>query len=397
MKKYITLALPALLLAILACTTDEPLPSGLDALHRTGTDSLQVITLTAAEMAQYYRPVQAGLTSTLLLGNSDGVQARALVAFTNLTPVDTATVYSATLTLTQTKKWGSGGGFSCTLHRVTADWEEKKVMWADVQGKYDAVEIARFEVVSADSQTYAVTLPAELVNTWRSGGENYGLLINFSSADMLAELMSVDVTSTGYPTLTLGYINKSGEADTVTVNPSKDATLLELDAPVTHNVTERGTSRLWLDNARGCRTLLRFDVRRFPKEATIQQAYLSLPVDNALSVTPASGLGFKIVQLASDSTWQDPAAFVIDSTFTQPTGSVLATDAAIILATSAQISYMSNMVQRWTTAKAGNFGMIIESTSYGRDPGRIAIYTGVDDPRLPTLRITCSFPAAVRF
>jgi len=56
------------------------------------------------------------------------------------------------------------------------------------------------------------------------------------------------------------------------------------------------------------------------------------------------------------------------------------------------------MVQRWVNGTAVNYGLLIQPTGYGADFSRIAI---INDSgaggRVPTLRITYSYPAAVRF
>jgi hypothetical protein len=397
MKKLFLLAFLFALFMVMACTTEEPLPSGLDALHRANTDSLEVLTFPAVEVAQYRLPVQAGLTATLLIGHTDGITTRALVAFTSLSAVDTATVNAATLSFTQTQKWGDGAGFTCTVHRVAVDWTETSVKWQDIAGQYDAAAAASFAVSSEDSTSYEIALPPDLVNGWIGGGDNFGLLLDFSSADMIASLMSVDVSEVGYPTLKLAYTTKAGEADTVTVNPSRDATLFSYDEEPEEDVIQRGSDRLWLDNARGYRTLIRFDLSQLSKEASIYQAYLSMPVDNTLSSTDSSGITYTLYQIANDSTWQTPSAMTVDSTYSAPSGNVLGTDKAAILANSTQINYLSNMAQRWVIKKADNFGIMVQSSGYGSNLNKIALYNGPDASQLPTLRITCSFPAAVRF
>ncbi|HOZ22529.1 MAG TPA: DNRLRE domain-containing protein [bacterium] len=398
MKRLFLPAALLLVVLVMACTNEEPLPSGLDALHRANTDSLRVVTIPALEAAQYRLEVNPGLTSSLLVGRHDGITTRALIKFTGLSSVDTASVNAATLTLTQKGRWGSGGPFTCTIHKVIAGWAENTVRWSEIDGNYDPVALASFEVLAEDSASYEVQIPPAVINDWIAGADKNGLLLDFGDAGMAAELNSVDVSSAGYPALKLAFTTKAGEADTVTVNPAEDATLFTYDTIEPAEVVERGGDRLWIDNARGYRMLLRFDLSWLAPVVTIHQAYLSLPADSSLSLTGSADLGFRINSLTSDSSWQSPAAMAVDSSFSAPTGTASGSDGTIVLTTSTNIAYMSNMVQRWVTGTAANYGLVVQSTGYGSNLGKIAI---CNDPgaggRVPTLRITYSYPAAVRF
>ncbi len=398
MKRLFLPAALLLLVLVLACTNEEPLPSGLDALHRANTDSLRVVTIPAQEAAWFRREVNPGLTASLLVGRHDNINARALLKFTGFSTIDTASVNAATLTLTQKGRWGAGGAFTCTVHKVTAAWAEKSVQWSEISGGYELAPLASFEILAQDSATYAVELPPAVVNDWIGGSDKNGLLLDFTGADMAAELGSVDVSSSGYPTLKLAFTTKKGEADTVTVSPAEDATLFTWDQLPPVDVVERGGERLWLDNARGSRALLRFDLSWLAPVVTIHQAYISLPVDTTLSLTGSAGLGFKINALSKDSTWLSPAEMAVDSTYSAATGTAGGSEGSAVLATTTNIAYMSNMVQRWVNGTAVNYGLLIQPTGYGADFSRIAI---INDSgaggRVPTLRITYSYPAAVRF
>ncbi len=397
MKNLILLAAILLLLLALACTNEEPLPSGFDALQRKNTGEIHVVTIEAIQSAQYRVKVNPGLTGSLLLGSHDGITSRVLLRFTNFSKVDTASVQSATLSINQSKKWGEGAGFSGTIHVVNAAWLENAVQWPDISAQYNPAEsIASYEVQAADSAVVTASLPAALVNGWISGGANNGILLDFSSAAMLAQLTSVDV-STGYPTLAIAYIAKGGEADTVVIGPTEDASVFEFAQINPEKTLESETNRVWIDNSRGYRTLLRFDVSQFPKEATIHQALLTLPIDSELSATSSAGVAFRVNALTADSSWQDPAAIKVDSVYSAPNGTALSTLRAAQISATPEISYMSNIVQRWTTGIAKNYGIVVQSTGYGSDLGKVAFYNGKEGFSKPTLKITYSLPASARF
>ncbi len=398
MKRLFLPAALLLLVLVLACTNEEPLPSGLDALHRANADSIRVVTIPAQEAAWFRQVVNTGLTTSLLVGRHDDIIARALIKFTGFSKIDTASVNAATLTLTQRGRWGAGGAFSCTVHKVTAAWSEKSVRWSEISGGYELAPLATFEILAQDTATYKIEIPPAVVNGWIGGADKNGLLLDFTGADMATELNSVDVSGTDYPTLKLAFTTKKGEEDTVTVSPAEDATLFTWDQIPAENMVERGGDRLWLDNARGYRTLLRFDLSWLAPVVTIHQAYISLPVDTMLSLSGSADLGFKINALTNDSIWQNTAGMAVDSTYTAPSGTASGSAGSAVLSTTNNIAYMSNMVQRWVNGTAVNYGLLIQSTSYGTDFSRIAI---INDSgaggRVPTLRITYSYPAAVRF
>lgn len=398
-KKYLIAVSVPFLLA-LACTTEEPLPSGFDALHRKSTGELLVTTVPAADAAQYRAPVRTGLTGTLLLGRHDGITSRVLLRFTNFSTIDSASVQSATLTLTQTARWGDGPGFSGTIHALnaTALWNEKSVEWPVVRGQYDPASIGSYTVEAADSAALTFAIAPQLVNSWISGdsSSNHGILLDFADAAMMAELLSVDVIE-NYPRLKVAFINTDGDPDTVTIGPTADASLLEFDQLNPEYTLERPDPNVWLDNLRGYRTLLRFNVAEIPAQATIHQALLTLPIETRLSATGEAGLAYEIRQVTGDTTWQTLKPIVTDSTYSLATGAAVGSLETATIATTPAVSYLSNLVQRWTTGSAVNAGLLLQSSGYGSNAAKVALYGGAGGTARPTLRITYSLPASARF
>lgn len=397
-KYFIAVSAPLLL--ALSCTTEEPLPSGFDALHRKSSGELLVTTVPAAEAAQYRAPVRTGLSGTLLLGRYDGITSRVLLRFTNFSTIDSASVQSATLTLTQTAKWGDGPGFNGTIHALDAAalWNEKSVEWPVIRGHYDPASIGGYAVEAADSAALSFDIAPQLVNSWISGdsSSNHGILLDFADATMMAQLLSVDVIE-NYPRLKIAWIKSNGDPDTVTIGPTADASLLEYDQINAEYTLEPPDPHVWLDNLRGYRALLRFDMAGIPSQATIHQALLTLPIDTRLSKTGAAGLAYEIRQVTGDTTWQTLNPIVTDSTFSLATGAAVGSLETATIATTPAVSYLSNLVQRWTTGSAVNAGLLLQSSGYGSDAGKVALYSGAGGTDRPTLRITYSLPASARF
>lgn len=398
MKKLIVAPVLSLLLLAIACSTDKSLPSGFDSLHRTSTGEIKVLYAPLLQAAQFRAPVKAGLAPTLLLGKHAGVTSRVALRFTNFSSVDTATVSSATLTFNQSAKWGDGSEFAGTVHLINTSWDESSVTWDNLKNAYDpSGSFASYTVQPLDSTTVSVQVPPEWINSWINKSNNYGFLLDFPQAAFMAQWISVDVTQ-NWPTLSMVFTTKSGTLDTVAVGPTEDASLLEYDQLSPAYTLETDLEKTLLDNAKGYRTLLRFDLSALPVQATIHQAQFALNLDLAATTISSDGLEIVVNSVRNDSAWQNLDEMAVDTVYIHPNGTINQDVATMTISATPHVTYMTALIQRITLGTVPNYGFVVQSTEYGSDLSSATLYTEATASGIkPSLKITYALPASPRF
>ncbi|NLP09151.1 DNRLRE domain-containing protein [bacterium] len=396
MKPLLAIGLAAGLLAA-GCTHDKPLPSGFDDLQRAYKGELKTVELRAVDSGRFWTAPVAGLLPTLLLGRFNDTRSFLLLQFSGLSDIDTADVRSATVFLHQVSRFGDGTAFSVTIRPVTAEWTESEVVWDSAKDHYDpSVEWGRFEVPAADSGWFSFSLDTTAVDGWiRDSGKNFGVLLEFNQADFMAVLNSSDSdASVGYGRFI--YTTRAGVLDTVVSTISKDASLLIHQGTAKAATLEPRPDRLWIDDAAGYRSLLRFDLSGLPANATIHHALLTLHIDQSASTLPKDGLAITCNAVVHDSLWQ-PATLAADTLATYPGGYAYADQSQLVFSGTAATRAMATLVQNWVLQNPPNYGMLLTGT-YGVDAARISLYTGVDQPEYtPRIAITYSIPPTTKF
>ena len=396
MKNILLIALVALV-ATIRCTHDKALPSGFEDLQRSYEGEVRTAEFSAVADGHFWQEPVAGLYPTLLFGKTSQVQSYLVLQFSDFTGIDTARVKSMTVYLHQIQRYGSGPAFTAIVHPMTAEWTESSVTWSTVAGLYlRSEEWSRFQVPDADTGWVSFTLDSSRVNDWIKGTQaNHGLLIDFSQADFMAVLNSSDSdTSQAYSRII--YTTKAGILDTVTIKASKDASLLSNLRPLTKNELEKNQDRLYIDNAAGYRTLLRFNLDSLAANATIHQAVLTLQVDTESSHTLTGGMSITCNAVVSDSLWQ-PETLRTDTLATYPVAYGFADQSAIRFVGGTAATAMATIVQNWVLKNPANFGMILTGT-YGADAQHISLYSGKDRPEFkPKLYLTYSLPPSSKF
>ncbi|HPN35044.1 MAG TPA: DNRLRE domain-containing protein [bacterium] len=396
MKPLLALGLAASLLAA-GCTHDKPLPSGFDDLQRPDKGELKTVELRAVDSGRFWTAPVVGLAPTLLFGQFADTRSFLLLQFSGLSEIDTANVRSATVYLHQVSRFGDGDAFSAIVRPVTAEWTESEVAWDKAKNHYDpAVEWGRFEVPAADSGWFSFALDTTAVDGWiRDASKNFGVLLEFNQADYMAVLNSSDSdTSAGYGRFV--YTTRAGVLDTVVSTISKDASLLIHQGAVAAETLEPRPDRLWIDDAAGYRSLLRFDLSSLPGNATVHHAVLTLHIDQSASTLPKGGLAITCNAVVNDSLWR-PATLAADTLATYPGGYAYSDQSQLVFSGTTATRAMAALVQNWVLRNPPNYGMLLTGP-YGADAARISLYTGVDQPEYtPKIEITYSIPPTTKF
>ncbi len=382
----------------LQCTHDKPLPSGFDDLQRAYKGEVKTLQVSAVDNGQFWDEPVSGLATSILLGKLGEAQSYLLLKFTDFSAVDTSNIKSMTVYLHQVGHYGNDAvPFTAVVHPVTGTWDESTVVWSEAKSICNATtEWTRFQVPATDSAWVSFTLDSTVVENWiRNSSSNYGLFIDFSSANFMARFLSTDY-STDVCYSQVIFTTSAGVLDTATVYAATDASLLQNLRSSPAQTLEKNNDRVWVDNAAGYRALLRFNLNDLPANATIHRALLSLFVDTENSYTHTDGLMVTCDAVVGDSLW-NPLLAASDTLSTYPTAYGYDDDATLDFSGSAATTAMSVIVQNWVLKTTPNYGVILTG-SYGYDPQRLSIYTGQDHPEYtPKLSITYSLPPSTKF
>ncbi|MBN1996604.1 DNRLRE domain-containing protein [candidate division KSB1 bacterium] len=402
MKKIIMGLVTGLVTLGLHCTQDRSLPSGYDVLERDDKGAVHVLTLHAAQSGSFWRVPTTGLESSLLLGNDEYLTAHFIVKFYNLTAIDTATVFSAKLFLTNSYQYGDVGTASAPIYALTSDWNENSVTWKEISENIDySIPAGMLEYSGQDLDSLALTtvgvdLDPDLINRWIADETvNQGLFIDGSDFPIMAEFVSVD-NSDYWPYLQLIHVDKSGETDTTIVNNYlKDASLLIRKDKVAENFLFENT--LTVSSAAGDQSLLLFDISPLPLECTIHQAILELKIKSEEKYIRDSGFLVSAAAVVSDSLW-DPLTVKADSVSAVASTVVEPEDDVASFSNSTAIRNMTRIVQMWIVDRETNRGLFLKAMDSGRTPCFVTFFAdSTQADMLPILKLTYSVPPSPRF
>jgi len=400
-----------IIVIIAGCTHDKPLPSGYELLDRGNKGELIVKTYPAVRSGNYWTTPLSGGYGTLFLGEYKSFKSYILLRFVNFTVIDTAIVKSATLNLHQILHYDEGDSFNVSIYKVKDPWLpdvsdekdwEKTVVWKDIQNIYDAAKIiGTLTVGPQDSaKTISTKLDTTLVNEWINSKTNYGLLMAFDKADIMAEFYSSE-SSSKWPTIEVIHVKKSGTLDTTIVNAYQDASLFQFDTPIPENTLQTDLNNLAVGNVSGFKSLIQFDLSNIPENATIHHAQLDLSVNKDLSKTFAPGIPILAVPVLDDSTW-DLSKISLYSLNASPSSYARGDTVKFSYTHADAVQKMSFIIQRWVLKSESigmpNYGLLLQSSVQGGDLSEISFYSGKDDSTtVPKLRVTYSLPPVSRF
>ncbi len=408
MKKLYLLLL--LTIFIWNCSQDKSIPNGYEALIRDNKGELVTATLKAVDTAELWKTPSTGYNEYFLLGQYNNIRTHTIMRFYPSVYLDSATVESAELILSQSNSFGQGDSIRVTIYPVLSpDWLESGVTWKMIEPLYDAADpIINFKIGNADTTLISVPFPADRVNEWILAEDldanirNNGILFHISQAEFMAQFPSSDL-QVSEPYLRLIYKNEEGNTDTTDVIVTEDATLYEYENTDEENRAITGLETVHIDNLQGYRAMIRFDLSAVPIQASVHQAILSLPIDTDKSYSKEEGINIKANVVLLDTTLQNPTWYntnvSVDSALQYLPQTIVAADVSVLsFADQTNIQYMSRIVQNWLLERNPNHGLLLQSSEYGFNPYSIHFYTGkIDSSRIPELKITYSLPPAAKF
>ena len=409
MKRLFCFLLLSVIIA--GCTHDKPLPSGYEMLDRGDKGEIFVKTLSAVRAGSYWETPKAGTQGTLLLGETGDFKSYIVLRFTNFAAIDTANVISATLKLHQFNTIGEGSECRADVYKVTdpwladisdqADWE-KNVTWQDIQNSVDQTTSYGTLSVSTQDTTTTVSTPLDtnLVNDWIRSDTNYGIVLAVNQADLMVQFFSSEA-STNWPMLELIHIDSDNVTDTTSVSLYHDASLIQYNYNVPEKELQENVPLINIGNASGYKSLIQFDLKSIPEQATIHHALLTLTVNKELTSSDTTGILILASPVAEDSTW-NPAGLTLYSDVTSPGGYAYNVFDSFAMASSDAVEKLAFFTQIWVWGEPegglSNNGLLLQPNDVGFDLTEISFYSGLNDStKAPTMKVTYSMPPASRF
>ncbi len=405
MRQFVWLLVVSLVaLTMTQCTTETPLPSGYEQLNRDNLGELETQTFQSTQTADFRRMPVTGLRNNLLVGSYRGATAHTLMRFYPELSIDSTNIdqiRSLDLYVFENNTYGESAADSfwiSVFSLPTNTWREANVVWDDIDGTFsDADKVAELSLAIGDSIWAHTSLPPETLFRWYNDDQNGGLLLKADGATGMASLDAYE-SQLNLSYLRLIFDDNDGETDTLNINVLADATVFQYDSSVPEeNVLLEDPDVTRVTNLDGFRTLMRFDLSSIPVNATIHQTLLTLYIDQDQSETAFDGTTIELFPVVDDSVWK-AESIAIDSARTPiQTVSDLEDDIVQFNSQSAMLNF-NDLIQTWLLGKQPNYGLLLQSASYGSNAASYRFYTGQSDStKAPELKIIYSLPASPRF
>ena len=260
--------------------------------------------------------VTTAFSGKLLLGSYKEFDTRFLIRFPNI-PADSFQIDSLKLILNSVSNQGEASEpINGTAYMVTEDWEEsvnKDESW-NWKEKIDlsAETTSDFELSEEAEKTHIIDLSNNLANNWQdttSGGNNFGLLLDFNSASYIKEFGSTNNSDDiPIPRLVVVYYNHS--LDSVmhdTLAADKDASLIDFKGTFDPDL-------LQLISGYSVKSFFKFDINQIPKNAALATMRFILYRDVENSVINENIQETMNLRTAT-SDYNSLPSYQIDSTF----------------------------------------------------------------------------------
>lgn len=401
--RYFYSGLILILLLLMGCTNDKPLPGGYELLNRQEKGELLVTTIRASKFATYWKKPVAGERATLLLGAKG--ELRSFIAFRFglfvYSQLDTASVYSSKLRLYQRTSYNrNADSLRANVYAINTDlnWSETTAIIDTLLGRYDEkINYGPVSIAPDSGKFVELNLSPELVNKWIADDNNPGFILTFDYADFLAEFYSSDAAvDTLWPKLEVAYVNKSGQKDTLLLDAVSDVSLIQYDSIIPEYELIEDPDRLLIGNGTGYRSLIQFDVSSIPDDANVHNALLQFSVDTDASHTYGVNMTVTAIPVG-DSLWI-PSELDLKE-FSGSATAYASSDVNFFnFGESSANSVINSYFQFWVNGTIKNFGLALQPGQEGVNPSEIRLYTGKNDSsRAPFVRITYSLPPSARF
>ncbi|MBI1806711.1 MAG: DNRLRE domain-containing protein [Ignavibacteria bacterium] len=364
-----------LVLSLILGCSDDPNDSGLTLISPQDTVRIESYTSTATSDTTVLFRIPG--TSSTLVGKYQDLEVRALMQFTGFSSVpSTARIDSAVVTFTMDYRFkDSSGTIAFNVHEMTRTWSQGSFLWdsSNVPGIYRIPPETTYlkNVIPGDS---LVTLRIDkLVNQWVQAGTDVpkGIILIPDAVSSTIVLGTKNISNVDTrPLLTVAYHDSSDSARTFTTRSIQRSFVANGNMSISPDV-------FYVQAGVSSRGILRFDSLAIPKQVSITEAILELPVDNSSTLlNPSSRDTVLAYLLRKNSPPFDSLAL----------GTVCSPDPLSI--PRVYRADIRSIVQLWLTREP-NYGILLRPLGEFLTLDRFAYYSSsAPDPALrPKLRI----------
>lgn len=334
------------LIILFSNCSEEPQTLSSDVLNPNILGTLKDTVLYAINDSSYLTGSQVNtqLSTRLIVGSFKGIEARPIMRITDFSEIpDSATIIDAKIRLLQAGRSTSMGStpFTVTIYPVLSAWTNNlDSVWSDYQQNFDPTQpYGTFEISPVDTNDLVVELNTDgidKINEWlarfwqdqaTSADENYGMIVDFSSADFIQSYYSINADQdTVLDPRLIASFTIPGDTTITT-----DTLLFNYDAYLYNGSLPQIPDRNYVSTLFPHSILIQFDVKSFlesqPRDFSLNSANLQLFIDkenslvdntfgtgtlvtlkldkiNSISVVADSSLGrfIKTAKWSSDST-----------------------------------------------------------------------------------------------
>jgi hypothetical protein len=372
----------------LLCTgcNEEPTSVGIGLLSSKDFVRVDTTTITAVSGTSFLKRINTGSSSTIMVGKSQGYEARALLKFIGIPDtLRSATVASAYITLKANYRFGDPqGNLSFSVNKMVQGWAEYGVTWDSIStASYVQTMAPPFSGAIADTDSVSISLDPSLVRDWfQAAADSQAvegiILVPTDASNKIVGFNSFQSSDASkVPQLIVAFSTATAQ-DTLVLAVGSDAFIANIDN------LNLDPNLLYVQAGVAYRSIVRFDLGSVPSHVGIHQAMLELTLDPSTSILSStttfnsqsvdSLLAFYLV--TSDS--------VNNSSYTL--GHRLNPDSAIYSFA------ITSDVQLWINGKP-NFGVQIEALAENPKLDLFAFYLSSPNASLrPRLRIVYSRP-----
>jgi hypothetical protein len=325
--------------------------------------------------------VSTAFSTRLLLGTYKNFETRALIQFGPI-PHDSIHVDSLRLVLTAVDNQGDNfGTIQGSAHMVNEYWpetvnEDEDWNWQN-NISYDPAYVSQFEVGEEVSDYQIIDLPSEIMTVWQDtvgGSKNFGLLLDYQSADYIKQYSSVDgLFNSQRPRLVYVWYEEAQDSthhDTLYV--SQDASLIDYTGTF-------DPEKIYVASGYSVRSFFEFDLSQIPATAVFSTMNFVAVRDSVNSLKNNEGIESMILRTAT-TPFEELPSYTIDSTFTTNVYYsiyvVESTDNQLSILTSARGTGSQYFLQSILNGEVEYGSFMLQYTNEGE---RVSVYTLFDN------------------
>jgi len=306
----------AIVLFIISCSDSNPLTDSqknrLSSYGEIRKDTLFAVADTFIVSGK----VNTGNSPKLLIGAFKSFETRFLLKFNNIPP-DSVLIDSLKLIFNVISNFGNGiNPITGTAYMVLQEWDENvntDPNW-DYASNIDLSPFTskNFEIPANDSAQVIINLPDSLLSVWNdttSGNRNFGLLLNFTSAEHIKEIASSE--SVLGPRLVSIYRNV-GNDSTI-----RDTSSASIDASLIDFLGSFNNDSLYVSAGYAAHTFFKFNFDSLPENTIVSSVNFFFEQDTINSIINTNhSQTIYVRNVITDFSELKIPYFEIDSSFT---------------------------------------------------------------------------------